>query len=190
LKEELDERFYILENNGITNMKELIVRLKTRPGIELFSKETGISVEYLTLLNREAKSYLPNPIRLDKFPGLPASYVDRLESEGISNSRHLFNEAKGKNEREKLSEKTEIPIEIMDELVCLSDLARAYGVGPVFARIIFDVGIKTINEFIQHTAEEIIRIYEEKEGRKADFGISEIQFSLDLTKYLDILVEI
>ena len=78
----------------------------------------------------------------------------------------------------------------MNELVCLSDLARAYGVGPVFARMIFDVGIKSIEEFVEKTAEEFIRIYEEKEQKKADFGPNEIRFSLELAKELDIAVEI
>ena len=186
----MDERFKILEIKGITNLKELIDGLKTKPKIEHFSKETGLSVEYLTILNREAKSYLPNPIRLDKFPGIPAQYVSRLETEGIKNSRQLFNEAKDKNGRERLSQKTEIPIEIMNELVCLSDLARVYGVGPVFARMIYDVGIQSIKAFVDKSAEEFIKIYEEKEQKKADFGINEIQFSLELAKELDIAVEI
>ncbi len=97
LKDELDERFKILEINGIKNLKELIDVLKTKPKIERFSKETGLTIEYLTLLKREAKSYLPNPNRIDKFPGIPTKYVDRLESEGIRNSRQLFNAAKNKN---------------------------------------------------------------------------------------------
>jgi hypothetical protein len=190
LKDELDERFKALKIKGITNLKELIDALKTKPKIELFSHETGLTIEYLTLLKREAKSYLPNPVRLDKFPGILPKYVDRLEVEGIKNSRHLFNEAKDKNEREHLSRTTEIPIEILDELVSLSDLSRAYGVGPVFARIIYDVGIKSIKEFVENTPEDFIRIYEEKEQKKADFGVNEIQFSLELAKELDIAVEI
>jgi len=190
LKDELDERFKKLEINGISNLKELIDTLKTKPKIELFSNETGLTTEYLTLLKREAKSYLPNPVRLDKFPGIPAKYVERLEAEGINNSRQLFNEAKDRIERERLSQRTEIPIEIVNELVCLSDLARAYGVGPVFARIIYDVGIKSIKEFVENSAEEFIRIYEEREQKKADFGVNEIQFSLELAKELDIAIEI
>ena len=190
LKEELDSIFKILENNSIRNLKELIDRLRTKPKIELFSSETCLPIEYLTILKREAKSYLSNPIRLDKFPGIQANYVGRLETEGIRNSRQLFNEAKRKDERERLSQKTSIPIEILVELVCLSDLARAYGVGPVFARMIFDVGIQSIEELVQYTAEEIIRIYEEKEGKRADFGVHEIQFSLDLAKELDFAIEI
>lgn len=190
LKEELDERFKILEISGITNLKVLIDRLKTKPKIELFSKETGLSIEYLTLLKREAKSYQPNPIRLNKFPGILTKYVNILDAEGIRNSRQLFDEAKDKKERDRLSQKTGIPIEILNELVCLSDLARAYGVGPVFARMIYDVGIKSIKEFVEVTAEEFIRIYEEKEQKKADFGVNEIQFSLELAKELDIAVEL
>ena len=190
LKEELDKRFEILENYGIRNLKELIDKLRTKPKMELFSSETGLPIDYLTILKREAKSYLSNPIRLDKFPGITANYVDRLEPEGIRNSRQLFNKAKRKDERERLSQKTGIPIEILDELVCLSDLTRAYGVGPVFARTFFDVGIQSIEELVQYTAEEIIRIYEEKEGKRADFGVHEIQFSLDLAKELDFAIEI
>jgi len=190
LKDELDERFKILEINGIKNLKELIEELKTKPKIELFSKETGLTIEYLTLLNREAKSYLPNPIRLDKFPGIPTKYLDRLDAVGIRNSRHLFSRAMDKEKREQLSQKTEIPIEILNELVCLSDLSRAYGVGPVFAQMIYDVGIKSIKAFIEFTAEDFIRIYEKKNQKKADFGVNEIQFSLELARELDIAIEI
>ena len=117
LKDDLDERFQILENNGITNHKELIDTLKTKSKIEQFSKETGLSIEYLTILNREAKSYLPNPIRLDKFPGVPKKYVEKLEAMGIKNTRHLFNAARDKNDRVLLSQTTELPIEILNELI-------------------------------------------------------------------------
>jgi hypothetical protein len=190
LKQDLDDRFKILESFGITNLKELIDALKTKQKIEYFSNETGLSIEYLTILNREVKSYLPNPIRLDKFTAIPARYVDRLESEGIKNTRQLFYAAKGKNEREQLSQKTDIPLDIINELVSLSDLGRIYGVGPVFASMIYDVGIKSVEEFVEVTAEEFIKIYEEKEQKKADFGINEIQFSLELAKELDNVIEL
>jgi hypothetical protein len=190
LKDKLDERFKILLDNGITNLEELIDRLYTKQKIDLFSQETGLSKEYLTILKREANSYRQNPVRLDKFPGIPIKYVRRLDAEGIRNSRTLFHEAKNRKDREKLAKKTDIPIEILDELICLSDLSRAYGVGPVFARLIYDVGIKTIEDFVNLTAEEIVRIYEDKEQKKADFGVNEIQFSLELARELDIAVEI
>jgi hypothetical protein len=190
LKIELDDRFQVLSDHGISNMKELSGTLKTKLKIETFSNRSGLAIEYLTLLRREANSYLPNPIRLDTFPGISPKYVERLKSVGLANSRQMFNKASDKKERGRLSIQTEIPIEILDELVCLSDLSRAYGVGPVFARLIFDVGIRSIKEFIALEAEDFIRIYESKTQKKADFGVNEIQFSLDLARELAVAVEV
>ena len=189
LKDDLDARFEKLEINGITNLNELIKTLNSKDKIEGYSQETGLTREYLTLLNREAKSYLPKSIRLDKFPGKTRNYLTSLEDIGIRNTRQLFNQAWNKKERESLSQKTEIPIEILDELVCLSDLSRAYGIGPVFARMLCDVGIKTIKELVEYTAEDVIRIYEENSKKTADFSVNEIQFSLDLAKELKTSVE-
>ncbi len=190
LKNKLDERFKILENRRISNLKDLTERLKTKGKIEKFSQESGLPIQYLTILNREAKSYLPNPIRIDKFPGIETNYVARLVTAGIINSRQLFNKGIDRTAREQLAQSLDIPIKIMDELVSLADLARAYGVGPVFARLLHDVGIKSIQEFVRLTAEEIIQIYEAQEQKRADFGVNEIQFSLDLAKELDIDVEL
>jgi len=186
LKEDLDERFQILADFGITNHQELMDVLKTKPKIEEFSEKSDLSVEYLTLLNREAKSYLPNPVRLDKFPGVGVQTVQKLEAEGITNTRHMFYAAKDETDREQLSKDTGVAIEEITELYCLSDLSRAYGVGPVFARLIYDVGITSMQEFVECSAKDFIRIYEEKTQKKADFSVDEIQFSIELARKLEI----
>ena len=190
LKVDIDGRFAKLEKQNLSNLKELTDRLKTKTKIETFSKGTGLSVEYLTLLNREAKSYNPKPTRIDKYAGIEKKYIKRLEAVGIKNTRHILNEAGEKDKRKELTEKTGIPIEALNEIVCLSDLSRAYGIGPAFARMIYDMGIKTIQEFVEKTAEDFIKIYEEQTKKKADFGTNEIQFSIELAKDLDILVEL
>jgi len=189
LKEDLDDRFSVLENAGITNLKELITALKTKPKIEEFSRETGLSIQYLTLLSREARSYLPNPVRLDKFPGVSSTIIEKLEVVGIKNSRHLFNAAQTKVEREELAQQAKVPIERLDELFGLSDLSRVYGVGPVFARMIYDVGVQSVHEFAQYSASEFVTIYEAQTQKKADFGINEIEFSLILARDLEVVVD-
>ena len=190
LKEDVDERFEILERSGIHNLKDLIGALNTRTKIENFSNQTGLSIEYLTILKREANSYLPSPVRLSAFSGIPGEFVEVLEAHGIKNSRQLFNQAQDRAERSHLAQSTNIPIGTLDELVCLSDLARAYGVGPAFARMLYDVGITSIKEFAGYTAEEIIEIYESAEKKKADFSVDDIQFSLEVAQALDIAVDI
>lgn len=189
LKDDLDSRFQILENYGIENLKDLVDVLKTKPKIAQFSQETGLTVEYLTLLNREAKSYLPNPVRLDKFSDLPTQALEKLDHFGIRNTRQLFHEACSKDAREQLAHKSGIPLEVLNEMVGLADLSRVYGVGPVFARMIYDVGIRSVRSFVEYSAEDFIRIYEQNTQKKADFGVNEIQFSLELAKELVIAIE-
>jgi len=189
LKDDLDDRFRVLENLCIDNLKALTVTLKTKQKIEALSQETGLPNQYLTLLNREAKSYLSKPIRLDKLPGIQPEYLEKLEEVGIRNTKHLFVQAQDKLSREQIAQETHIPLEALNELVGLSDLSRIYGVGPVFARIIYDVGIKSVKAFVNHSSEDFIRIYEEQTQKKADFGLGEIQFSLELAKELDIAVD-
>lgn len=186
LKDDLESRFGILANCGISNLKELTDALKTKQKIERLSEDSGLTIEYLTLLNREAKSYLSKPIRLEKFAGVSEEHIEKLDGAGIRNSKQLFLQAQDRDSRERLSEETRIPIDALNELVGLSDLSRIYGVGPVFARMIYDVGVKSVHEFINYTAEDFIRIYEEQTQKKADFGPGEIQFSLELAKELAI----
>jgi hypothetical protein len=190
LKDDLDARFKVLESHRITNLQELIDMLGSKEKIDGFSKETGLAAEYLTLLKREAKSYLANPVRLDKFSGIQKEVLDKLDAIGIKNTRQLFNQAQKKEARALLADKTGIPIDNLNELVSLCDLSRAYGVGPVFARMIYDLGITSIQTFIQVSADEFIRIYEEQTQKKADFGTNEIEFSLILAKELDIAVDL
>jgi len=184
LKEKIEHRFKILTANGIKNLNTLTDVLKTKQKIEIFSKRTGLPIDYLTILNREVKSYLPNPMRLATFPGINIKDIQALESIGIRNTKQLFNKCQDRKEIKQLSIETGIPIENLDEFFALSDLARLYGVGPVFARIIYDVGIKSVNDFVKYEAHEFITIYENKTGKKADFGVNDISFSLEIAKEL------
>jgi hypothetical protein len=144
LKEKIEERFAIISSNGIKNLKALIDTLKSKQKIEIFSKKTNLSIDYLTILKREANSYLPNPINLKKFPGTDSKDIEILEELGIKNTKQLFSKVKIDGEINQLSQLSSISIERLNELASLSDLARLYGIGPVFARIIYDVGIKSV----------------------------------------------
>ncbi len=185
LKERIEERFETLEFNGIKNLKTLIDVLKTKQKIETFSKKSELSIDYLTVLKREASSYLPNPIRLKNFPGIDSKNIEALEDIGIKNTKQLFNKIKTGIEINQISQLTGISTEKLNELVSLSDLARLYGVGPVFARIIYDVGIKSVKTFVKFKAEEFINIYENKTQKKADFGVNDINFSIEIAKELE-----
>lgn len=190
LQDDLDSRFAVLEGMGIASLKALIDALKTKPKIEAFAQASGLPTEYLTLLGREARSYLSKPLRLDKLPGLDAKHLGRLAEAGLQNSKQFFLQAQGMDQRKELAEETGLAIEELNEIFALCDLSRIYGVGPVFARMIYDLGVRSAGDFLRHSAADFVRMYEEQTQKKADFSLAEIQFSLDLAKELDLVVKL
>lgn len=186
LKEGLETNLQILERNGIKTLGDLITALKNKNKTREFSTLSGISEKYLTLLRREANSYLPNPVTLDKFSGFEANEIQSLAAAGIKNSRHIFELAYNNPNPDTLPIDFGVSPETFSKLVGLSDLSRAYGVGPVFARLLYNAGIHSINEFRSYTPQQVIDLYESKTGKKADFSISDIKFSLDLVQVLDL----
>jgi Domain of unknown function (DUF4332) len=185
LKEKLESRFEAIHMAKIQTLGDLIGALKTKPKVEAFSKKTGLDVQYLTLLKREAGSYFSNPVFLSRFPGVDAKVISGLEKAGIKNSKQLFDKAFVAEDRAALSTEFGVSMQDLDELVCLSDLSRLYGVGPMFARIFYDVGIDSVSVLIGHSAERIVQIYEGATGKKADFSVKDLLFTLEMARELD-----
>jgi hypothetical protein len=184
LRDNLEERFEILEKMGITTLDDLISAIKNKAKIEEFSSRTGIDFEYLNLLRREVNSYFPNPVPLNKFSGISPDHLASLSARGIKNSRHLFEYWVEKKNIQKLAEETCIPLDPLRELIGLSDLVRAYGVGPAFAKILYDTGIHSIRDLLNYSPAQVVELYERQTGRTADFTESDIQFSLEIIKAL------
>ena len=90
LENNISERFEIMRNTGVKNLKELLVQLKNKKDIEDFKNKTGIPQDYLVILKREIKSYLPNPVSLTKFPGINQDYVEKMADIGIKNSKQIL----------------------------------------------------------------------------------------------------
>lgn len=193
LQEKLEDRFAVLKSQGISNLKELVDALKTREKIEKFTKQTNLPVDYLTILKREASSYVSSPVKLKDFPGINTDYLNKLTELKMSNSKQLFDNAQTEAERKAISESTGIPMDKIKELFCLSDLVRIWGVGAVFARIIYEAGIKSTKQFAESDAEqaynEYVRINEEKGFTAAKFIQKDIEFCIELAKELEFVTE-
>ena len=186
LKEGIQEKFNVLEAAGYRNLEDLIDALKNKKKLETLAASTGIDVNYLTLLRREVNSYLPNPVPLGKFSGFIPEDLASLAELGIRNSRHIFEQVENEGDLHTLSSETGIAKETLSELLGLSDLVRAYGVGPAFARILYETGIHSIDELKQFSPQQVVDLYESQTQKKADFTVSDIQFSLDILRSLEL----
>lgn len=182
LKVDLAARFKCLEAAGIQDLAGLIAALKNKSKIADFAKQTGLPLDYLTILKREASSYLPNPINLGRLPGVDAGLISKLAGQGIKTTRHLFEAAESQDDTALLAAQLNEDVSAIGELAALSDLARLYGVGPVFARLLYDLGITSADRFVDCTPEQIVALYEKHHHKKADFTIDDIRFSIELAR--------
>ena len=185
LRQNLEQNFNILHASGIKTIAVLLSRLKSKSKISEFAEQTGISVDYLTLLRREAKSYFPAPVKLARFIGVDQTLISKLEDRGINSSKKLYELAANQDHFTVFLEESGICISDLSVLISLSDLSRLYGVGPTFAAVLFEAGIDSTQTLMKYTGEQIRSRYEERTQRKADFTSRDIDFTLEIAKELE-----
>lgn len=184
LKKDLEKNISTLEGFGLKTLDLLLSALKNTNRVKELSQRTGIEEGYLTLLRREANSYFPNPVPIHKFPGVSAETIQKLFDLGIKNSKQLFERSRTEKDLATLVSDSGIKLDRLERLLGLADLVRAYGVGPVFADLLYNGGIHSLGDFLTHTPKEIIELYQENVGKKADLSISDLKFSQDLARNL------
>jgi hypothetical protein len=183
LKENIPENFAILESMGIHNLQELIDALNSKARIERFARESGLPKEYLVILGREARSYIPKVVYLREIPGVHADHAERLAAVGIKHSKHLFQRGRTVQDRRRLAELTHVPDDVLLELVRLSDLARVLGLGPVFVRLFYEAGVDSLETLSRWTPEALSAHLHAVNQEK---GISKVVPSYkDITLYIE-----
>lgn len=155
LAEKLAERFTVLSAIGIENLRDLAAGLSTKKKRERFAQESGLPIGFLTVLRRRVNSYEPRPIPLAKLPGIDPGHIGRLASVGIKDTMRLFDCAKDELDRAQLARQTEVPDDVLLELLKLSDVARAPYVGPAFARLLIESGVDTIARLAAQSPESL-----------------------------------
>ena len=193
LKEDIPKRFEILASMGINNVKELTDLLKSKERAVRFAQDSGLPLDYVVILRREANSYLPKPVNLRDIPGVNPAHIERLAGVGIKNSKHLFERGKNVRDRAELSRQIDVPGIVLLELVGLSDLVRISGVGPVFARIIFEAGIDTLEKLSNSSAgalfAELVDINDDRGYTKAKFTVKDVRYCISAAKELPKAIE-
>lgn len=76
-----------------------------------------------------------------------------------------------------------MPDDALLELVKLSDLARIVGVGPVFVRLLYEVGLETPAAFLAHSPDELLeKVRAVEEG--AALSVKDVEYCLRTARYL------
>ncbi|MAT44194.1 MAG: hypothetical protein CL609_17825 [Anaerolineaceae bacterium] len=188
LRDNLDLYFDKLQTAGLFTMQDLVNQLSTKKKVETFSQTTGIPVDYLTILRRQARSYLASPIYLKEIPGINSQTVQKLAQIGINNSQHLFDRCLTPNQRIELANELQVPIEEINELAQLSDLVRAGWVGPIFVRLLHSTGIHSIKELAESDAADLyqrtLQVNQENKLTKAGYSQKDVLACIETAKKL------
>jgi len=93
--------------------------------------------------------------KLREFRGVSLEEVVKLEAIGIVTVEQILVAGKTPEARQRLAEQTGIPVQIILELVKLSDLSRLGAVKSVRARLYYDAGLDTPGKFTQWEPEAL-----------------------------------
>lgn len=193
LKDDLEERFKVLNDNGVFNLQDLANLLKTPKKARDFAEKSGLPEDYLLILRREVNSYTPNPVNLNKFPGVEEETLIKLKSAGIKTSLHLFKRVKTPEDREKLTAELGIDDGALLELTKLTDLVRIKWVGPVFARIFLDSGTDTVQRVAEADAKtfykKLVEINREKHYTRSAFALSDVELCVKVAGMVPKVIE-
>ena len=193
LKDRLDERLGYFKSIGIENVKGLIQLLKKKDKFAELSKVECLSVNYLTILLRELKSTLPKPNKIKDFVGISKDIADKLEKIGIKNTEKLYDKVISKTDRQDLAYITGIRDKDILELTKLADLSRIKWVGVTFARMLYDLGIDTVEKASKtdpvklHAS--INQLNKEKSIYKGQIGLNDMKIFVNAAKEMPLDIE-
>ncbi|MGD2200906.1 MAG: DUF4332 domain-containing protein [Candidatus Bathyarchaeota archaeon] len=158
----------------------------------LFQFIDNEEMEVLARNLREAR-IKRRPFPLKGFVGVDPDIVKRLKSVGVGDVKSIL-EAGGTLEgRERLSVEAGVPLDVVLELVKLSDLARIPGVKGIRARLYHDAGVDTVQKMADWDPEELremlVGFVERTEFEGVPPQPSEARFTVETAKKLKDIVE-
>jgi hypothetical protein len=178
-----------LKQRGIDHLETLQKMLKNKKGYPELASELAVSVEYLTVLNREINSYVTKPVPLSKLDVFSDTELKQLEGARLKSTKDLYERGLMPADRSTLSERSSIPQEKIVAALELSDLLRITGVGPVYAKILKEMGINNAKAFLEIDSQDAVerykRINAEKHYSKVNLGIKDIEYVKRFCQKLD-----
>ncbi len=124
LGENIDKNLNIIKNQHIENLDELLVTLEDKDKILIFSKQSGLSANYLEVLRRVVNGYRQKPNKIKDFHCVPEVVSNKLDKLGIKNTLRLYDEILPHQKRTEFSQKAGISTDEVIRLTKLTDLSR------------------------------------------------------------------
>lgn len=178
-----------LKNKGLKNLQNVYDLLKKKDAYPSISRETGISEAYLVILNRMVNGYIVKSLPLDKLVIFTKEELCDLAEEDIKTTKHYYESFLNAPQSENISEKVNIPLARLEYALHIIDLLRINGVGVEYAKILYEMGIQSVQDYNKTPSETILASFNElnknKVYSKATLGISDIDYCRRFCQKLD-----
>jgi hypothetical protein len=173
LLEQIEERFALLADAGLTSVAQLAAALATPRKLSALAAKTGIPEAYLTILRRELGSLTQKPVPLADFPGCDPTMIQTLAESCIRSSKDYWEHGDA----------------TQNELFSLCDLVRINGVGAVAARAFYEAGFGSVAAIAGALASDMLKrvsaVNAAKGYYKASLGEKDMQFCIDYARLLE-----
>ncbi len=193
LKENIDKNLDIIRKHNIKNLGELQKAIKTKDKVQEFSKQSGLSENYLAVLRRVINGYHPKPNRIKDFTCIAENTVASLEALSLKNTLKLYEEVLSVEKRNELSKKTGISKKELEKITKLTDLSRIRWVNHTFAYVLLEAGYdtaeKVANADYQELYETVKQLNKEREIYNAHIGVRDMKLVIEAAKGLDFEIE-
>lgn len=193
LKDKLHERFDYFKRIGIKDVKGLMQLLKKKEKVIELSAIDCFSDEYLTILLRELNSILPKPNKIVDFDVNSKDSVEKLEKVGLKNTEKLFDKVKTKPDRQKLADSIGVNYSDILELTKLSDLSRIKWVGVTYARMLYNLGVDTVEKVSKSDPIELYarinQMIKEHNIFKGAIGLNDVKILVESANGLTLEIE-
>lgn len=152
-----------------------------------------LSGDYLTILLRELNNTLPKPNKIADFTGISKDTVAKLEKIGIKNTVKLYDRIITTESRKELAESIGVGDSEILELTKLTDLSRIKWVGVTFARMLYDLGVDTVEKATKSDPIDlharINQMNKEKNIYKGHIGLNDIKIFVNAAKEVPLEIE-
>ena len=190
---ELSTNMQKLKNKGFSNLQELQNLLKKKKDYDSIANDIDINKEFLIILNRMINSYVVKVLPLQKLNIFTCEELMVLTKEKITNTENFYETLKSIEQRLFLTNRLSIPTDKLEYALQIVDLLRINGVGVEYAKALYYIGIKTIDEYNKTPSEVILNDINEYNKNyihsKATLGISDIDYCRRFCEKLDCDIE-
>ncbi|WKY43281.1 DUF4332 domain-containing protein [Eubacteriaceae bacterium ES2] len=183
LRENIDERFAIIKNQGISDLEQLTCVLKSKKKKEQFAEISGIDLDYLTVLIREVNSLHPKPNLLRDLPCIDEQVAEGLEAAGYKDTYSIYELVKDKSKCQKIVDRFSLSNDTMGMIINYADISRIRWVNHTFAYILIKVGYDCVEKIANADCNQLYRMIkaanEEEQIYKGRIGLNDIEILIE-----------